>query len=81
MLDDQIKVSLVSLTIGEHNLLNWEGKGKDHEILHSEDVLVLRSDFQNKLKRMNINKVPKSERKALEETKNIDQKVKEDRKF
>ncbi len=30
---------------------------------------------------MNINKVPKSERKVLEETKELDHKVKEDRKF
>jgi len=44
-------------------------------------LLVIKEDFQSKFKRININKVPKTERKSQEEIKQTSEKVHEDRKF
>ena len=75
--EDLIISSVKSLSHQEHPLLAKIGNGE----ISMADKLMVNEEFKSKHKRLNINKIHKEDRKAKEENKNTEEKVKEDRKY
>lgn len=78
--EDQLKVGLLSLSIGDQNLLIRAIEHRGQQV-SKDETFTFNESFTSKLKRININKIPKSEKRIKEEIKQADEKIKEDRRF
>lgn len=76
-----MKLGLLSLSLGEYNLLLRTSSAPIGTAISEDESFLLNEGFNSKLKRININKIPKTEKGLKEELKETEERVKEDRRF